>query len=384
MKAQDDARAQGARVAPGARRPRRAAQGAPLRRHARRADPPGHALLLHAAAGRARRRPSSSGRKAKTATRRSCSTRTRGRRTEAPASARGASPGTGRASRTARRSTTRTRRRCTSWTSRRAGSPTWTSSRARSTRTPRGRPTAPRSTTRSCPWIRRSRRPSARAGRTSACTGSGRTRRPTRSCSEKLGDPTTFQNVDVTRDGRFLFLVVSHGWTSTDVSFRDLEKDPAATDWTPLAVGVKAHFNVDTLGRTLFVKTDDGAPKGRIFERRSREAGAGGLEGGRPRTARRGAPGLRRRRREARARLPEERLEPPRDPQPRRHARARGAAPRHRVGERPLRPGRRRRGVLLVRVVHDADVDLPDVGEDRRDGALRSRSRSPRTSRRTR
>ena len=82
---------------------------------------------------------------------------------------------------------------------------------------------------------------------------------------EKLGDPTTFQNVEITRDGRFLFLVVSHGWTSTDVFFRDLEKDPASAAWTPLAVGVKAHFNVDSFGRRLFVQTDDGAPKGRIF-----------------------------------------------------------------------------------------------------------------------
>ncbi|HEX7528315.1 MAG TPA: S9 family peptidase, partial [Thermoanaerobaculia bacterium] len=82
---------------------------------------------------------------------------------------------------------------------------------------------------------------------------------------EKLGDPTTFQNVHITRDGRFLFLVVSHGWTSTDVSFRDLGKTTAGDAWTPLAVGIKAHFNPDSFGGTLFVQTDDGAPKGRIF-----------------------------------------------------------------------------------------------------------------------
>ncbi len=82
---------------------------------------------------------------------------------------------------------------------------------------------------------------------------------------EKLGDPTTFQNAELTRDGRFLFLTVSHGWTSTDVWFRDLERDPASKVWTPLAVGIKAHFSVDTFGRTFFVQTDDGAPKGRIF-----------------------------------------------------------------------------------------------------------------------
>jgi len=82
---------------------------------------------------------------------------------------------------------------------------------------------------------------------------------------EKLGDPTTFQNVHITRDGRFLFLVVSHGWTSTSVWFRDLGMTRAGDAWTPLAVGIKAHFNSDSFGGTLLVQTDDGAPKGRIF-----------------------------------------------------------------------------------------------------------------------
>jgi prolyl oligopeptidase len=81
----------------------------------------------------------------------------------------------------------------------------------------------------------------------------------------KLGDPTTFQNVHITRDGLFLFLVLQHGWTSTDVWFRDLGKTTAGDAWTPLAVGIKAHFSPDSFGGTLFVQTDDGAPKGRIF-----------------------------------------------------------------------------------------------------------------------
>jgi prolyl oligopeptidase len=82
---------------------------------------------------------------------------------------------------------------------------------------------------------------------------------------EKTGDPTVFQNADLTRDGRFLFLVISHGWTSQDVWFRDLAADPKATAWTPLAVRIKAHFDVDAADGRIFVKTDDGAPKGRIF-----------------------------------------------------------------------------------------------------------------------
>jgi prolyl oligopeptidase len=81
----------------------------------------------------------------------------------------------------------------------------------------------------------------------------------------KTGDPTVFQSANLTRDGRFLFLVRSHGWTSQDVWFRDLAADPKATAWTPLAVGFKAHFDVDALGDRIFVRTDHGAPKGRIF-----------------------------------------------------------------------------------------------------------------------
>ena len=81
----------------------------------------------------------------------------------------------------------------------------------------------------------------------------------------KTGDPTTFQSVELTRDGRILFLVLSHGWTSQEVWFRDLAADPKATAWTPLAVGIKAHFDVEELDGRIFVKTDDGAPRGRIF-----------------------------------------------------------------------------------------------------------------------
>jgi prolyl oligopeptidase len=82
---------------------------------------------------------------------------------------------------------------------------------------------------------------------------------------EKTGDPTSFQGVNMTRDGRFLFLGVSHGWTSQDVWFRDLAAVPASPAWTPLAVGIKAHFDADGFEGKIFVKTDDGAPKGRIF-----------------------------------------------------------------------------------------------------------------------
>jgi prolyl oligopeptidase len=81
----------------------------------------------------------------------------------------------------------------------------------------------------------------------------------------KTGDPAVFQSAYLTREGRFLFLVISHGWTSQDLWFRDLAVNPGTTEWTPLAVGIKAHFDVEALGGRIFVKTDDGAPKGRVF-----------------------------------------------------------------------------------------------------------------------
>lgn len=79
----------------------------------------------------------------------------------------------------------------------------------------------------------------------------------------RTGDPTSFLGAGLSKDGRFLQLVVSHGWTSNDVYFKDL-KGPAG-DWMPLAVGIQAHFEVDTIGGRLFVKTDDGAPRSRVF-----------------------------------------------------------------------------------------------------------------------
>ena len=81
---------------------------------------------------------------------------------------------------------------------------------------------------------------------------------------EKTGDPTRFISADLSQDGRFLVLNVSHGWTSVDVWFRDLKKG-AASPWTALAVGQPAHYAVDEHGGQLYVHTDEGAPLWRLF-----------------------------------------------------------------------------------------------------------------------
>ena len=82
----------------------------------------------------------------------------------------------------------------------------------------------------------------------------------------RLGDPTAFIAATVSRDGRWLVLSVQHGWTSTDVSFRDLADPTQADRWTPLVVGTEAHWSVEVFRDRFYVMTDDGAPRGRVFE----------------------------------------------------------------------------------------------------------------------
>jgi prolyl oligopeptidase len=52
---------------------------------------------------------------------------------------------------------------------------------------------------------------------------------------EKTGDPTSFIWADVSQDGHWLILNVSHGWTSNDVYFKDARDGKAA--FAPLAWG---------------------------------------------------------------------------------------------------------------------------------------------------
>lgn len=82
----------------------------------------------------------------------------------------------------------------------------------------------------------------------------------------RLGDPTAFVSAAVSRDGRWLVLSVQHGWASADVSFRDLTDPKQADRWTPLVVGTAAHWSVEVFRDRFYVMTDDGAPRGRVYE----------------------------------------------------------------------------------------------------------------------
>lgn len=79
----------------------------------------------------------------------------------------------------------------------------------------------------------------------------------------KTGDPTHFLNVSLSRDGRWLLVFDSRGWTASNIYFRDL-RDPQAT-FKPLVVGRDALFEVIIYRDQFFIKTDEGAPRGRIF-----------------------------------------------------------------------------------------------------------------------
>ncbi|WP_438016539.1 prolyl oligopeptidase family serine peptidase [Sorangium sp. So ce315] len=82
----------------------------------------------------------------------------------------------------------------------------------------------------------------------------------------RTGDPRTFLDASLSRDGRFLILTVAHGWTSADVYFRDLRKPGGQDVDKPLAVGRDAHYSVEVYRDRFYVHTDEGAPHYRLFE----------------------------------------------------------------------------------------------------------------------
>lgn len=83
---------------------------------------------------------------------------------------------------------------------------------------------------------------------------------------EKTGDPTRFLGVDLSKDGHFLLLSVFHGWSSSEVYFRDLRKPGKQAVDRPLAVGGSAHYTVESYKDRFYVHTDEGAPRYRVFE----------------------------------------------------------------------------------------------------------------------
>ncbi len=79
----------------------------------------------------------------------------------------------------------------------------------------------------------------------------------------RTGSAQTFLSPSLSRDGRLLTITVSHGWNATDVYVRDLTRP--ADDFRPLVAGVDAIYWVTAFEGRLFILTNEGAPRYRVF-----------------------------------------------------------------------------------------------------------------------
>ncbi|RYE74760.1 MAG: S9 family peptidase, partial [Myxococcales bacterium] len=80
------------------------------------------------------------------------------------------------------------------------------------------------------------------------------------------GDPKTFLNVELGKDGRYLFIQVLHGWNAADVFYRDLQDPKGKDTWTPLTTGQDALYHVTAFRDRFYVHTNEGASRYRVFD----------------------------------------------------------------------------------------------------------------------
>ena len=81
---------------------------------------------------------------------------------------------------------------------------------------------------------------------------------------ERTGDPTKFIGAGVSRDGHWLILTISNGWTSNTVLFKDT-RDPKAS-WTQLAGDKPFRYSVMDWNDQFYVVTNEDAPRSRVFK----------------------------------------------------------------------------------------------------------------------
>ncbi len=82
---------------------------------------------------------------------------------------------------------------------------------------------------------------------------------------EATHDAKTFLGCEVSRDGHFLLAYVQHGWTSTDVFYKDLRGGSEPKDWKTLVAAQPHKYNVFPYKDRFYVETDDGAPNHRVM-----------------------------------------------------------------------------------------------------------------------
>ena len=81
---------------------------------------------------------------------------------------------------------------------------------------------------------------------------------------EATHDAKSFLSSYVSKDGAFLFVDVTHGWSRGDVYFKDL-RAKEDNGFKPLATGTDALYDVDAYQGRFYVRTNDGAAKYKMF-----------------------------------------------------------------------------------------------------------------------
>jgi prolyl oligopeptidase len=82
----------------------------------------------------------------------------------------------------------------------------------------------------------------------------------------KTGDPTKFVSKELAKDGSILLITIWNGWTSSDVYLQDLRTGAKVGTFVPLVTGKDHVYETTAFGGKIWVKTDEGASRGRIFE----------------------------------------------------------------------------------------------------------------------
>ncbi|OJH40823.1 prolyl oligopeptidase family serine peptidase [Cystobacter ferrugineus] len=77
----------------------------------------------------------------------------------------------------------------------------------------------------------------------------------------RTGDPKTFLNGHVSRDGQYLFVYVTRGWSENDIWWKRVGEK----DFRLLVKGEGARYSLDVWRDTFYVLTDEGAPRQRVF-----------------------------------------------------------------------------------------------------------------------
>jgi prolyl oligopeptidase len=81
------------------------------------------------------------------------------------------------------------------------------------------------------------------------------------------GNPATFLQAELSRDGHWLIVAIRHGWNATDLYIADRRGRPVdeKPTFTPLVTGRGALYFATAWQDRFYIHTNDGAPRYRVF-----------------------------------------------------------------------------------------------------------------------